>query len=58
VPWQTSHREAGHGQDITWTLRAMPAPDGVVNNWPGSATIIVVRSRGIRDGRSTDETRY
>jgi hypothetical protein len=58
VPWKTSHREVGHGRDITWTLRSMPAPDWVVDNWPGSATIIAVRSQGIRDGRSTDETRY
>jgi hypothetical protein len=36
----------------------MPAPDWVVDNWPGSATVIAVRSKGIRDGKPTDETRY
>ena len=46
------------GRDITWTLRAMPAPEWVVEQWPGSATIIAVRSHGIRDGKPTDETRY
>jgi hypothetical protein len=46
------------GRDITWTLRAMPAPEWVVEQWPGSATIIAVRSHGIRDGKLTDETRY
>ena len=46
------------GRDITWTLRAMPAPEWVVEHWPGSATIIAVRSHGIRDGKPTDETRY
>jgi len=46
------------GRDITWTLRAMPAPEWVVEQWPGSATIIAVRSHGIGDGKPTDETRY
>ncbi len=36
----------------------MPAPDWVIEQWPGSATIIVVRSQGIRNGRPVDETRY
>jgi hypothetical protein len=36
----------------------MPAPEWVVEQWPGSATIIAVRSHGIRDGKATDETRY
>ncbi len=58
VPWETSHHEVGHGRDITWTLRAMPAPNWVIEQWPGSATIIAVRSQGIRDGRPVDETRY
>jgi hypothetical protein len=46
------------GRDITWTLRAMPAPEWVVEQWPGSATIIAVRSYGFREGKPTDETRY
>jgi predicted transposase YbfD/YdcC len=46
------------GRNITWTLRAMPAPEWVVEQWPGSATIIAVRSHGIRDGKPTDEIRY
>ena len=46
------------GRDITWTLRAMPAPEWVVEQWPGSATIIAVRSHGIREGKPQDETRY
>ena len=58
VPWETSHHEAGHGRNIVWTLRAMPAPDWVMEQWPGSATIIAVRSQGTRDGRPVDETRY
>ena len=36
----------------------MPAPEWVVEQWPGSATVIAVRSHGTRDGRPTDETRY
>ena len=55
---QTSKRERGHGRDITWTLRAMPAPPWVMENWPGSAMIIEVSSKGKRQGRRIDETRY
>jgi predicted transposase YbfD/YdcC len=58
VPLQTSKREVDHGRDITWTLQGMPAPEWVVENWPGSATLIAVRSKGIRDGKPTDETHY
>jgi hypothetical protein len=29
-----------------------------MEQWPGSATIIAVRSQGSRAGRPTDETRY
>jgi hypothetical protein len=54
---QTSNRERGHGRDITWTLRAMPAPPWVVENWPGSAMIIEVRSKGKRQEKRIDETR-
>ena len=58
VPWESSHHEVGHGRDIAWTLRAMPAPDWVIEQLPGSATIIAVRSQGIRDGRPVDEMHY
>ena len=57
-PWRTSKREIKRGRDITWELRAMPAPDWVVEQWPGSATIIAVRSHGVREGKPQDETRY
>jgi len=36
----------------------MPAPAWVVENWPGSATILKVRCKGTRDGKPVDETRY
>ena len=36
----------------------MPAPAWVVENWPGSAKVIAVRTKGLRDGKPTDETRY
>ncbi len=58
VPWETSHHEVDHGRDIVWTLRAMPAPEWLIEQWPGSATIIAVRNQGIRDGRPVDETRF
>jgi hypothetical protein len=58
VPFRASVSERGHGRDITWTLRAMEAPELVKDNWPGSALIIAVRSVGIRDGKPVDESRY
>ena len=58
LQWKTSHHEVGHGRDITWTLRAMPAPDWVIEKWRGSGTVIAVRSQCVRDGRPVDETRY
>jgi hypothetical protein len=58
IPWRSSTREVKRGRDITWSLRAMPPPQWVVEQWPGSATTIAVRSHGIRDGKPTDETRY
>ena len=36
----------------------MPAPGWVLEKWRGSATVIAVRSQGVRDGRPIDETRY
>ena len=36
----------------------MPAPPWVVEQWPGSTTIIAVRSHCVRAGKPTDETRY
>ena len=36
----------------------MPAPAWVMEDWPGSATILAVRCKGIRDGAPIDECRY
>ena len=36
----------------------MPAPPWVKENWPGSAMIIAVRSKGKRGRKLIDETRY
>ena len=58
IPWRTTKREIKRGRDITWTLRAMPAPECVMEQWPGSATIIAVRTHGTREGKPQDETRY
>lgn len=55
TPWQASNRERKRGRDLTWTLRGMPAPEWVVENWPGSATIKAVRCKGARVGKSIDE---
>ena len=36
----------------------MPTPEWVMEQWPGSASIIAVRSHGTRDGKPQDDTRY
>jgi len=56
--FECSHRERKCGRDLTWTLRGMAAPEWVVENWPGSATILAVRCKGRRDGKPVDVTRY
>ena len=38
LPWRARKHGLAHGRAITWTLRAMPAPEWVVEHWPGSAT--------------------
>ncbi|MFZ0408275.1 MAG: ISAs1 family transposase [Cyanobium sp.] len=58
VPFQWCHRERKRGRDLSWSLRGMQAPPWVVENWPGIATILAVRCKGIRDGKAVDETRY
>jgi hypothetical protein len=58
VAWRASRHELVHGRDITWTLLAMPAPEWVVQQWPSSATFLAVRSKGTREGKPTEETRY
>ena len=58
IPWRTSKREIKRDRDITWTLQAMLAPEWVMEQWPGNATIIAVRSHGTRGGKPQDETRY
>jgi hypothetical protein len=55
---RTSKRERSHGRDNTWTLLGMLAPEWVVENWLGSATLIAVRSKGKRNGMLIDETRH
>ncbi len=42
APWQTSYREVKRGRDITWSLREKSAPEWLVEQLPGSATIISV----------------
>ncbi|MEB3270341.1 MAG: hypothetical protein VKJ44_01660 [Synechococcus sp.] len=36
----------------------MPPPDRVVENWPGSATVLTVRCQSSRDGKRIDDMRY
>ncbi len=57
VPLRATLREVGHGRTITWNLRAMPSPEWVKDTWPGSATIIALRSTGVRSGKPVYESR-
>ncbi len=56
TPCQANKRERKRGRDLTWTLQGMPAPAWVMENWPGSATMLAVRCNGIREGKPVDET--
>jgi len=58
IPWRTSTKEVKQCRDIVCILRAMRAPAWVVEQWPGSAMIIAVRSHSISEGKPTDETSY
>lgn len=58
APLQARKHERKRGRDLTWTLRGMPAPEWVAENWPGSATVLAVRCQGSRDDKPVDETRY
>ena len=53
--YEWSHRERRRSRDLRWTLRGMPAPEWVAENWPGSATILAVRCKGVREGEPIDE---
>ena len=55
---RTRKRERTHGRDIIWPLLSMPAPELVEENWPGSASVIAVRSKGQPNGKFTDDPRW
>jgi len=40
-----------HGRDITWTLRAKPAPDSNKTEWIGTCWIVEVVAEGTREGK-------
>jgi len=58
TPLQARNYERKRSRDLTWTLRGMPAPEWVAQNWPDSAMVLAVRCQGTRDGKPVDETRY
>ncbi|MGL6133084.1 MAG: transposase, partial [Prochlorococcaceae cyanobacterium] len=51
----TDH-EISHGRDITWTLRAKPAPEHIAQAWIGSGWIVEVAATGTRDGKPFQAT--
>jgi hypothetical protein len=56
VPFQATKRERKRGRDLRWTLRGMPAPEWVAENWPASATILAVRCKGVREGEPIENS--
>jgi hypothetical protein len=42
---------------LTWMPWDVPAPAWVMENWPGRATMLALRCKGIREGKPVDETR-
>jgi len=54
--YEWSHRERRRGRDLRWTLRGMPAQVWGAENWPGRATILAVRCKGVREGKPIDVT--
>jgi len=43
--------EKSHGRDITWTLRAKPAPESIRAEWIGTSWIVEVVAEGTREGK-------
>ena len=43
--------EISHGRDITWTLRAKPAPELIAQAWIGTGWIVEVAASGTRAGK-------
>jgi hypothetical protein len=43
--------------DLSLTPWDMPDPAWVMENWPGRATMLALRCKGIREGKPVDETR-
>lgn len=41
-------------RDLHWTLRGMPEPQWVAENWTGSATVLALRCKGVREGEPID----
>ncbi|QEY32035.1 ISAs1 family transposase [Synechococcus sp. RSCCF101] len=56
IPFAARHREAGHGRDITWTLRAKQAPAHITEAWIGTSWIVEVTATGTRDGKPFQAT--
>jgi len=48
--WQRITRFS-HGRDITWTLRAKPAPELIAQAWFGTGWIVEVAASGTRAGK-------
>ena len=48
--------EISHGRDITWTLRAKPAPEHIAQAWIGTGWIVEVAATGTRDDKPFQAT--
>ena len=46
-----THCEKSHGRDITWTLRAKPAPESIRAEWIDTSWIVEVVAERTREGK-------
>ena len=51
IPFVATDCEKSHGRDITWTLRAKPAPESIRAEWIGTSWIVEVVAEGTREGK-------
>jgi hypothetical protein len=56
IPFVATDQEISHGRDITWTLRAMEAPEHIHESWVGTSWIVEMTATGTRDGRPFQAT--
>jgi hypothetical protein len=51
IPFLAVDQGIGHGRDITWTLRALAAPENIREAWLGTWWLVEVAITGTRTGQ-------